>query len=83
MKEIKVKISLPAEVTVNIPSFSEVPLQDVAKAIAGNGVKLIQSIIADRVMEKFVAEHEDYIQDEIERLVEEKRDEIKAILNKD
>ena len=81
MKEVKVKIQIPSEVTVNIPTFSEVPLEMVGEAIAKNGVKLIQEVIMERVLARFVHEHEEYIQARVESLIEEKRDEIKKLLN--
>jgi hypothetical protein len=80
MREVKVKIALPSEVTVNIPSLSEVPLEDVLVCIGSHGTKLIQEIIRDRVLARFIAEHEEYIQQEVENLLEEKRDEIKKLL---
>ena len=80
MSLIKVRIKLPEEVTVNIPSFSDVEFDDVADAIANHGVKLMKETIERRVIDRFIQEHEPYIQKEVERLVEEKRDEFKKLL---
>ena len=81
MEEIKIHLKLPSEVTVNIPSFSDMKFEDVANVISKEGVALVKSIIKERILAAFVEKHEPYLQAEVERLLAEKEGEIEKLLN--
>jgi hypothetical protein len=80
MKEIKVKIHLPKELTVNIPTLGKVELDDVLEIISKDGKKLINRVIADGVLRAFQDKHRKLIGKVIEEIMYEKEDEIKDLL---
>jgi hypothetical protein len=80
MKEVKIKIRLPKELTVHIPTLSEVDLDSVLEIIAIDGKKLINQTITDRVLTAFLEKHDKLIGKVVGRLMEEKEEEIKKIL---
>lgn len=81
MKDTEIKITLPEGLTVHIPSFGEIDIEDVGKVVATDGVRLIKDTIHDRVMRAFIEKHEEYIRHEVDRLVVENEQEIKKLLN--
>jgi len=82
MKEVKLEIKLPETVTVHIPSFSNISMEDVINVLAKDGVNLIKETVKRRVLEEFVKRHESYIQEQVSILLDEKSEEITKLLNK-
>ncbi len=80
MKEVIVKIKLPEQVTVHIPTFSDIGLEGVLDVIARDGRRLIEETITDRVLETFVKKHEKLIGKKVKELVSEKEEEIKKLI---
>jgi len=80
MKEVKIKIHLPEELTVHIPTLSEIDLDSVLEIIAKDGKELIYRTIRDGVLDAFRGKHEKLIGSVVKRLMDEKEDEIKKIL---
>jgi len=80
MKELDIKIKLPAEITVHMPALGDISIESVYEAIGTNGLKLLQDIIFDRVMDAFIAEQEPFIKEKVAELLEEKRDDLKKLL---
>lgn len=80
LKNLKIKIGLPAEITLNIPSLNDIELEDCMHYVSQQGVKYIKDVIKDKVLQRFVEIHKPLIGDVVERLVNEKSDEIKKLL---
>lgn len=71
---------MPGEVVVHMPTIGDIGYEEVARLISKDGVELVRKTIRDRVLERFVSEHEGYIAGAVEKLLESKRDEIKRLL---
>ena len=80
MNELKLKIQIPNEVTVHIPSFSDIDLEVVLRAIYKDGKALIERVVKDRVLMAFQEKHEKLIGKAVEELMAEKEDEIKKVI---
>lgn len=81
MKNTKIKINLPKQLTINIPSLGEIPLENVMEIIAKDGKDYIYRMIEQRVIEAFAKKHEKRIGKAVRDLMAEKEDEILKILN--
>lgn len=80
MEYVDIKVKLPSTITIKIPSFSDIPLHGVAKAMMDTGIKRMKETITDRAVQEFLKQNERIIGKAVKRLVAEKEKEIKKIL---
>lgn len=57
MNEFKIKLKLPSEVVVNIPTFSDITLESCFKVAMNDGVKLIESVLAREIAQEILKKH--------------------------
>ena len=70
--ETKIRLKLPAEVTIHIPSFSDITLEHCFEIAAKDGVRLIERTIAEMIAKEVLKRHSA----RIEKLVNQKTSEI-------
>ncbi len=80
MEELKVKIKLPAEITVNIPALTDLDTEYVFKLLAKEGMQYIRETINDLVIDAFIKKNGKFIRGLATKIYEEKQEEMREIL---
>ena len=80
METLKVKIKMPSELTLHIPTLSDPDLESIMRIISTRGVQSIQETISDMVIEEFAKKHEKLIGSAVRKLLDEKEEDIKKLI---
>ena len=76
MNELKIKLKLPSEVVVHIPTFSDITLESCLKVAMNDGVRLIESVLAREIAQAILKKHRKKFKDLVTKGLFSAEDEI-------
>jgi len=83
MKNIKIKLKLPEEIIVNIPTLSNIELENVLELINIEGKNLIYRKVQELAIEKFLEKHQKLIKETAKKVLEKIENELENELEND
>lgn len=76
MNEYELKIKLPSTITVHIPTFAEMDIEQTMEVIYRSGTRFIKETVADLITQEFIKTNKSKIEKIVKDLTKTKQKEI-------